>query len=1077
MRCIKDIQFIKLPVAFLFCGTSFFVLNGQNTDIRFDNTINEQGLADIQINVIIQDLNGFIWIGSQEGLTRYDGYNCVVYRHQDDNPNSISDNEIYALCTDEEGSLWIGTRNGLNRYDAQYDHFENFFHDSTNLNSISSNEVFALAKDPTGNLWIGTYGGGMDIMIKQKRNKISNKTSYNFLHFKYSNTDSNTISDNRIYAIYINETGETLIGTQGGLCIMSTDRKKISRYYHSFTNSNTIASNSIYGIKKSNDGTFWLTGKGMLDNIALKTGGQKININVEHFLSKLAGKNNLSEWAINDFVITADNFAWVATNDQGLLRFKIIHGKKNIYTDRYVGGSNILHKLVGPVIYNMYEDVSGVLWMGTNKGVSKYIPFQNRFRIFQLPNNIFQADHQSIMSLLFDTGNKLWIGIDADSVFVISVTNNTAPYKIKLTNKPLPEFEQINALYKSRCGDIYVGTFLQGLFIIPHTLQNLNDKKNWKHISKSKFNGLPSNNIYYIAEDRKGFIWIGTYSGLCRYNPQTDELEPVYISPRGTVDSRYIIRTIYVDEHGNIWAGTDDGLYIIQNNRVIKVYKNKKNDSASLSNNRITVIFNDSKNNLWVGTREGLNLFDKIGDKFIKFTSQNGFPDCGIISMKEDTKGNLWIGTYNGLVKFDIQSKFVKTYTTEDGLVSEDFLMNAVSSDSSGIIYFGTSTGLISFHPDSIRTNLFVPPVVFTDIKILDRALSSLTDTTIINTYKREKKLILHYDQNFFSFRFAALNYINSEKNQYAYKLEGVDRQWNDCGTQRFATYSDVSPGHYVFKVKGSNNDGIWNERGTAITIIILPPWYRTWWAYALYALVFIAVLWNFIKWREKRVKKEAELKRQKIDLEMQALRAQMNPHFIFNSLNSISRFILKNQRVEANDYLTKFSKLIRMTLQHSAMTTIKLANELSMLQLYLELECLRFNKKIAYEFQCDPNLDSELIEIPPLLLQPYVENAIWHGLMLKKEDGHLWINIKQEEKYLVCSITDDGIGRKKAAELKNATAATHKSIGMNITASRIALLNQSKQLKSDVKIVDLVLEDGTPGGTQVIINLPLIYD
>ena len=219
------------------------------------------------------------------------------------------------------------------------------------------------------------------------------------------------------------------------------------------------------------------------------------------------------------------------------------------------------------------------------------------------------------------------------------------------------------------------------------------------------------------------------------------------------------------------------------------------------------------------------------------------------------------------------------------------------------------------------------------------------------------------------------------------------------------------------------------------------------------------------------------ESEKQLAELEMQALRAQMNPHFIFNSLNSISRFILKNQRIEANDYLTKFSKLIRMILQNSSMPTVKLANELNILQLYLELECLRFDKKIMYEFQCDPDLDAELIKIPPLLLQPYIENAIWHGLMLKKEEGHLWIKIKQEEKYLVCSVIDDGIGRRKSAEMKNTSTTTHKSMGMNITSNRIALLNQSEQLRSDIKIIDLVLGDGRPGGTHVIINLPLIHD
>jgi sensor histidine kinase YesM len=231
-----------------------------------------------------------------------------------------------------------------------------------------------------------------------------------------------------------------------------------------------------------------------------------------------------------------------------------------------------------------------------------------------------------------------------------------------------------------------------------------------------------------------------------------------------------------------------------------------------------------------------------------------------------------------------------------------------------------------------------------------------------------------------------------------------------------------------------------------------------------------------------ERIRLENELQLQKLeskkqlaDLEMQALRAQMSPHFIFNSLNSISRFILKNQRIEANDYLTKFSRLIRLVLHNSAMPTVKLANELNNLQLYVELECLRFDKKIVYEFQCDPDLDIELIEIPPLLLQPYIENAIWHGLMLKKEEGHLWIRIEQKEQYLVCSVTDDGIGRKKAAELKNASAITHKSIGMNITAKRIAMIQKMDGENKSVEIRDLVDKNGCAAGTEVVLRIPVI--
>jgi LytS/YehU family sensor histidine kinase len=320
----------------------------------------------------------------------------------------------------------------------------------------------------------------------------------------------------------------------------------------------------------------------------------------------------------------------------------------------------------------------------------------------------------------------------------------------------------------------------------------------------------------------------------------------------------------------------------------------------------------------------------------------------------------------------------------------------------------------------------------------------------------------------------------------------GVDKEWVYSGNRYSSTYTDVDPGRYVFRVKGSNNDGVWNQAGTSLIILIHPPFWKTWWFYSLSGLTFVALLSAGFRYRIAQVRKEERLLRkeesllreqeqQKADfnkklseMEMQALRAQMNPHFIFNSLNSINRFILKNEAEAASDYLSKFSRLIRLILQNSNAPTVTLENELEALGLYLEMEALRFDNKFTFRIHCDQEVETEYIEIPPLIIQPYVENAIWHGLMHKQEGGHINIEIGQNEAMLLCSIEDDGVGRKRAGELKSKSATKKKSLGMQITAHRLELLNQVQGKQTTVEIVDLVDPGGEPCGTRVVLQIPV---
>jgi LytS/YehU family sensor histidine kinase len=316
--------------------------------------------------------------------------------------------------------------------------------------------------------------------------------------------------------------------------------------------------------------------------------------------------------------------------------------------------------------------------------------------------------------------------------------------------------------------------------------------------------------------------------------------------------------------------------------------------------------------------------------------------------------------------------------------------------------------------------------------------------------------------------------------------LENYDQDWNRAGSDRRAVYFNVPPGKYVLHVKAANSSGVWAQK--SMHIIIVPPWWETWWFRIPAVILAVAVFYGFIRWRTQyklklqlershKEKQLADLANKAMELEMKALRAQMNPHFIFNSLNSINRFILQNNKAQASEYLTKFSRLVRLTLQNSQAALISLESELEALQLYLELESVRFEQRFEFAVHVDKEIDEVMLKVPPLIIQPFAENAIWHGLMHKEEKGHLTIDVYEKDDALYYKITDDGIGREKAAELKSRSANTHRSMGMQITADRITLLQQQKFIDSSIQITDLVLPDGTAGGTEVVLKLPVIYD
>ncbi len=518
---------------------------------------------------------------------------------------------------------------------------------------------------------------------------------------------------------------------------------------------------------------------------------------------------------------------------------------------------------------------------------------------------------------------------------------------------------------------------------------------------------------------------------------------------------------------------------------------------------------------LWIGSLHGgFSRYD--GKNFIRFTEKEGLSNNSVKAICEDKSGNLWIGTDRGLnklekSKLELLNKAItvdsfselmrsgslfKTYINEGGFSHNTVgFGKTIHEAKDGTIWIGTEERLTVFHPGAETTDTLPPNIQLTGLALFNEQmpwqyLDKKTDTTIVlgngmivhgfnfdtisRWYGLPQNLSLAYNNNYLSFHFVGITLQSPEKVRYQFILEGLDKNWSAMTDRAEAHYGNLPHGKYIFKVKAMNGDGYWSkEFDYAFTI--RPPWWNTWWAYTLFALLFIGVIYALFRYRLNKIRKQHEIKHKTAELEMQVLRAQMNPHFIFNSLNSINLFILENNKLQASEYLSKFSRLVRLIIINSQKSFISLEKELEALRLYLELESLRFEQRFTYTIIVDDSLDATLVKVPPLVIQPYAENSIWHGLMHKKDKGHLDVNLYQQNQVLYCKITDDGIGRKKAAEYRSKDITMSESMGMRITADRIALFKDQDQRHNYISVTDLILPDGSPGGTEVLLKIPFL--
>lgn len=818
-------------------NNTFLPNTSYSQNIRFEHISLEEGLSQSVVNVILQDRMGFLWIGTEDGLNRYDGYSFKVYKPDADDPNSISDRWITSLAEDAQGYLWVGTRlGGLNRYDPVTGKFTHFIHDNSNPQSLGNNQISALLPDEKG-MWIGTEYG-LDYFEYE---------SNTFKHYRSTDSPA-TLSSNLITAIFKDKSGALWIGTlNAGLVMYNPNNNSFQTYKHNENNNTSLSNNRILSIAEGKDGSLWVGTTNGLNRF--EAAGKYFT----RFQNSKEDPNSLGGNII--FAIYQDRSGglWVGTN-KGLDRYDS-QANKFIHHQHHPSISN---SLGNDVVYAIYEDRSNVLWIGTyGGGLNKYNRQQDKFTYYR--NNPADPNSLSgnfVFPIIVDANGIVWIGTHGAGLNRFDPsTNQFTHYRYDPANPQSISSDNIVALQIDHAGTLWVGTNrgLDQFDPVTNTFIHFQPDQN-------NSNSL-SGPVYFIYEDSAKNLWIGTNKGLDLFDKTTqlfthygsDEKDP------NTFDGNQV-NVIFEDQELSLWVGTfDDGLKRIHPEKIgIIQYKNNPNDLSSLGNDSIMSIYQDRDGTLWIGTAGGgLNRYNPDTDSFTRFTEKEGLPNDVIYGILEDKEGNLWLSTNFGLSRFNPKTNTFRNFTASDGLQSNEFNQTAFASDQNGNLYFGGINGLNIFLPEEIKDNPQPPQLALTSITQDSNPLNKNRTTEYL------QEITLTWPQDAFEFEFAAFAYGQPSKNQYSYTLEGFDTNWKNIGTQRIGRYTNLPGGTYTLRLRGSNSDGAWNQQGRSIKITVIPPFWEMWWFRSLVAFVLVTVIAGGYRWRVKSIEgRNRELER-----------------------------------------------------------------------------------------------------------------------------------------------------------------------------------------------------------------------
>jgi signal transduction histidine kinase/ligand-binding sensor domain-containing protein/CheY-like chemotaxis protein/AraC-like DNA-binding protein len=774
----------------------------------------EHGLASTHVTSIVQDHKGFLWFGTWKGLCRYDGYTIKTYRQDPDDSLSLHSDGIMALLVDRRGNLWVGTNKGLDRFNRDTETFTPVFKKTTDPAENRKNSVFALCEDKAGNIWVGTRNGLHRF----------NPDTKSLTHYQNNLTDPYSLSENHILSLCPGQNGLLWIGTMNGLNRFDPRTGRCTRFMHNPEDTlspATISHGRVGTIAEGPDGTIYIGTRSGLDIY----NPQKNGASFRHV--PLAVSNILRD--------SIDGSWWLGTSEGLHQRSHIDSADVALFkSDRA-----LFHSLSSASITCLFQDKEGSLWIGTENGINILTPEARQFRHYK--NN--PADSNSLANNLIycvyeGKDGLVWLGTNEGGLNCLNPkTGFVQRYPAGDGQSYLStNSSTIFRVYEDRQGNIWAGSPNNGL-------DRLDRRTNtFTHFKWGDIRDL----ISFYFEDNQNTLWIGHQGGVSRYDPITQQFEFAHYAPENAGKGMLGVVTGMLQDHTGTYWVSSNGYSLNRFDPIDLSYQRFEPDPdnpGSIISNNVQAIYEDKKGQLWVGTDKGLNLYDRTKGSFRHFSTKDGLPDLMMGHLLEDGKGYLWIATGVGISRFDPQTETFRNFDTSDGLSSNES-WDFIKSPNTGAFLLATADGLTIFHPDSLRDNNVAPSIVFTKFTRFDVHTGKEVEEKGID---EKTTLKLSYKDDLLVFEFAALSFRKTDKNQYAYKLEGLHEDWVPLGNKRELTFTNLKAGSYILRVKASNGDGIWNETGAALRIKVKPPLWATWWARAVYALlVFGLIRWAY---------------------------------------------------------------------------------------------------------------------------------------------------------------------------------------------------------------------------------------
>jgi two-component system sensor histidine kinase ChiS len=861
-----------------------------NKNNRFQHISIREGLSQSAINCIHQDSRGFMWFGTQDGLNMYDAYDFRVYVNEPENPASLPNNYINTIFESARnpGALWVGTASGLCMFDFETETFISAQNDRRFDNLLKNIPITVIAEDRDGNLWLGTRGKGL--------NKFDIKTGA-LTPYRKKPTGQNAFNSINVNALVEDSEGNLLIGySPGGLGKLDlktggalVTEKKIDG----------LNDDRILSLLCDRDGDIWVgTDGGGLFRLQKNSSGTE---SLSRFYYNPAAPSGLNSNHINTIYQDRSGLIWIGTNGGGFSSFRKEAGQ----FENYSYSATRPHGLSHNDVWAIFEDRSGSLWIGTQGGgLNKLDRGYDKFLLYQFePYDSKGLKHKEIWEIVEEKDGNFLIGTEG-GLYRFNLRDETFHHLEHNFDYPNSlSHNRLTSICEDSEGNLWLGSDGGGLY------KYIPGRKKFFHYINDPGNpqSLSHDRILSIIEDSTGVMWFGTDGGGCScLNPGTSDKETLsftrFIQGKNVNDSTGLsnnrVFAIYEDSDNIIWIGTMGGGLnrFERKNSTFRSFRNDPSYVNSLCDDRVLSINMDSLSFLWIGTFNGLDRFDKKRNLWKHFTTRNGLPNNVIYGVLEETPppdgggGNLWISTNKGLAHYDRKTGEFRNYDINDGLQGNEFNTNAYLKSSEGLMLFGGLDGLNVFDPREIKDNPHPPPVVLTDFHIFNKhvPIEKGGHSALEKTITDIKEIRLAYKQNSFSFGFAALNYISPERNRYKYMLQRYDENWIELKKKQMVSYTKVPPGNYVFKVKGSNNDGVWNEKGTEVSIIITPPFWLTWWFKICLVFLFLGVLAILHKRRTTLIRQRLERKRLENELKLKADFTAMLVHDLRSPLSAI---------------------------------------------------------------------------------------------------------------------------------------------------------------------------------------------